>query len=69
MANTALTLGDLWQKCEECGGSGTLGPGVMYGGAVQIASIDCPKCQGTKGTPTATGQALLEFLALAKPSN
>jgi hypothetical protein len=38
--DTQLTLDDLWQKCEKCGGSGKLVPGAMSGGAYQMAFVD-----------------------------
>lgn len=66
MAETQLTLDDLWQQCQECGGSGTQKPGALVGSAFQIAAIQCPKCQGSKGQPTSTGRAVMEFLRLAK---
>lgn len=70
----ALTLADLWQVCPECNGSGEpkpqtntkkpeglMDPAHFFNHVAATAS--CRECEGRRGKPTPTGQAVLDFLA------
>ena len=72
-----ITLDDLFETCEACGGSGkaqqeTVNPDSGTLGRKPVVSVtgsdnDCDACGGYgRGNLTQTGQALLDFLRILK---
>lgn len=75
-----LAIADLWEPCSECNGTGEpatptpaakpkgpLDPALFFN---QVAATSCCQaCEGRRGAPTPTGQAVLDLLAKvnAKP--
>ena len=57
-----IKIDDLWEKCQSCEGTGKEKPGKMVGGGISITPGACNKCGGRGGKPTASGQAIKEFL-------
>lgn len=67
-----LALSDLWTTCAKCDGTGTVDApppalgGNTYGShRVYIGGqMVCEQCNGYRGKPTPTGEAIREFLSL-----
>lgn len=57
---TDSALPPLDQPCQHCDATGKVG--VMRGPSAWSSGAECPECRGLKVVPTATGQAILNFL-------